>query len=205
MKLSKISKLATGALLGAALLGLSACVTPPSGDTPSAQSTTQEGYKTYDQGTVVDEAEKFFGGASADLAEVLDHVFTDNGRNPQAYIAGEEASGAIGVGLRYGKGYLYRPGQEPVRVYWTGPSIGIDAGGNASKVFTLVYNLGPTNNIYRRYPGVDGSVYFVGGIGVNYQRAGVTTLAPIRTGVGFRSGVNVGYLRYTREYTAIPF
>ncbi len=192
------------ALFGIAALALSACVTPSRQDNPEAQSTTAEGYKTYDQGTVVDEAEKFFGGASADLANVLDHVLTDNG-NPQAYIAGEEAAGAIGVGLRYGKGYLYRPCQDPVRVYWTGPSVGFDAGGNASKVFTLVYDLGPTDNIYRRYPGVDGSLYYVGGVGVNYQRQGSTVLAPIRTGVGFRAVVNIGYLRYSREYTAVPF
>lgn len=189
---------------GAAILALSACVTPDSQDQASNQSTTQQGYKTYDQGTVVDEAEKFFGDTTAGLADVIDRVFTDNGR-PQAYIAGEEASGALGVGLRYGKGYLYRPGEQPVRVYWTGPSLGFDAGGNASKTFTLVYALGPTNEIYKRYPGVEGSFYYVGGAGVNYQRQGRTVLAPIRTGLGLRTGVNIGYLRYTREYTAVPF
>ena len=135
---------------------------------------------------------------------MLNKVFTDQGR-PQAYIAGEEASGAIGVGLRYGRGYLYRPGAAPVPVFWTGPSIGFDGGANASKVFTLVYDLGPTEAIYRRYPGVDGSAYIVGGAGVNYQRAGSTVLAPVRTGVGLRTGVNIGYLNYTREYTPVPF
>ena len=198
-----MKKFLTAAMSGIALLALSACATSGSSE-GYQQSRTSEGYRTYDQGTVADEAEKFFGGASAGLADVLNKVFTDNGR-PQAYIAGEEASGAIGVGLRYGNGYLYRPGQPPVRVFWTGPSIGLDAGGNASKVFTLVYDLGPTDRIFRRYPGVDGSAYYIGGIGVNYQRDGSTVLAPIRTGVGLRGGVNVGYLNYTRKYTAIPF
>jgi hypothetical protein len=188
--------------LVAALLFLVGCATP-SGPA-SQQSRTSEGYKTYDQGTVTDEAEKFFGGTTAGLAQVIDRTFTDNGR-PQAYIAGEEAAGAAGVGLRYGKGYLYRPGAAPVQVYWRGPSIGFDGGGNASKVFTLVYDLGPTDNLFKRYPGVDGSAYYVGGAGVNYQRSGRTVLAPVRTGVGLRAGVNIGYLAYSRDYKFIPF
>ena len=181
---------------------LTSCNTTP--EPANQQSRTEAGYRTYDQGTVTDEAEKFLGTVSADLAKVLDRVFTDNGR-PQAYIAGEEAAGAIGVGLRYGKGYLYRPGQEPVQVFWRGPSIGFDGGGNASKVFTLVYDLGATDKLFRRYPGVDGSAYYVGGVGVNYQRNGNTVLAPIRTGVGLRAGVNVGYLAYSPDYRFVPF
>ncbi|NHK28823.1 DUF1134 domain-containing protein [Parvularcula flava] len=193
-------KLMMSAAAGVALV-LSGCATTTP---PSAEGQTQEGYATYDRSTVVGEAEQFFGEASAGLADVLNKVFTDQGR-PQAYIAGEEASGAVGVGLRYGRGYLYRPGAAPVEVFWTGPSIGFDAGGNASKVFTLVYDLGPTDNIYHRYPGVDGSAYIVGGAGVNYQRNGAVVLAPVRTGVGLRTGINIGYLNYTREYTAVPF
>ena len=92
-----------------------------------------------------------------------------------------------------------------MQVFWRGPSVGFDAGGNASKVFTLVYDLGGTENIYRRYPGVDGSAYIVGGAGVNYQRNGTTVLAPVRTGLGLRSGINVGYLAYSKEYNPVPF
>ena len=188
------------AAAGIALLAAGCNTTAP----PSPEGQTREGYATYDRSTVVSEAEEFFGGASAGLGDVINKVFTDQGR-PQAYIAGEEASGAVGVGLRYGRGYLYRPGMQPVEVFWTGPSIGFDAGGNASKVFTLVYDLGPTSEIYKRYPGVDGSAYIVGGAGVNYQRNGGTVLAPVRTGVGLRTGINIGYLNYTRDYTPIPF
>ncbi len=198
-----MTKIFKAALGGIALSLLAACVSPGSNQ-GYQQSQTSEGYRTYDQGTVSDEAEKFFGGASAGLANILNRVFTKNGR-PQGYIAGEEASGAVGVGLRYGNGYLYRPGQKPVRVFWTGPSVGFDAGGNASKVFALVYDLGETDRLFRRFPGVDGSAYYVGGIGVNYQRDGSTVLAPIRTGVGLRGGVNVGYLNYTRRYAVVPF
>ena len=190
------------AMLFAGIMLLAGCTTPS--EPGSTQGRTAEGYRTYDKGTVTDEAEKFLGGTTAGLAEILDRAFTDNGR-PQAYIAGEEASGAIGVGLRYGKGYFYRPGQAPVQVYWRGPSIGFDGGGNASKVFTLIYDLGPTDNLFKRYPGVDGSAYYVGGAGVNYQRSGRTVLAPVRTGIGFRAGVSVGYLAYSRHYKVIPF
>ncbi|MCI5046625.1 MAG: DUF1134 domain-containing protein [Aquisalinus sp.] len=204
--MKKPTALLTSSLIAFALAG---CVTPSQSQNASRnqgyeQSRTTEGYRTYDQGTVADEAEKFFGGASAGLADVLNRVFTDKGR-PQGYIAGEEVAAAAGVGLRYGNGYLYRPGQSPVRVFWTGPSFGLDAGGNASKVFTLVYDLGDTDRLFQRFPGVDGSAYYVGGVGVNYQRDGQTVLAPIRTGVGLRGGVNIGYLNYTRKYTVVPF
>lgn len=90
-------------------------------------------------------------------------------------------------------------------VFWQGPSIGWDFGGNASKVFTLVYKIENTNDLFQRYPGVDGSLYFVAGVGVNYQRNGNITLAPIRTGVGLRAGASVGYLHYTMKESWIPF
>ncbi len=131
-------------------------------------------------------------------------MFEDQGR-PNGFIKGEEASGAIAFGLRYGKGTLHRKAAAARKVYWQGPSIGFDFGGNASKVFVLVYGLERIDELYRRFPGVDGSFYFVAGVGVNYQRAEGITLAPIRTGVGLRAGVNVGYLHYTRQHSWLPF
>jgi hypothetical protein len=109
------------------------------------------------------------------------------------------------VGLRYGSGWLMRKGYEPVKVYWQGPSVGFDFGANASKSFMLVYNLGNEDRLYQRFPGVDGSFYFVAGIGVNYLRSDNITIAPMRTGVGLRAGVNAGYLQFTRHETANPF
>ena len=135
---------------------------------------------------------------------MIERVFQQNGR-PTAYIAGEEGSGAILVGGRYGRGLLYMKDREPIEVFWQGPSIGWDFGGNASRVFTLCYNLQIPEAIYQRFPGVEGSAYFVGGLGVNYQKANDITLAPIRAGVGFRLGANVGYLAYTRRRNILPF
>jgi hypothetical protein len=135
---------------------------------------------------------------------VVEKIFGDLGK-PNAYITGEEVSGAVAVGLRYGDGRLYRKGQGSVKVYWQGPSIGFDIGANASKSFTLVYNLGRTEEIYQRFPGVEGTYYFIAGIGVNYQRSGRISLAPMRTGVGVRAGVNAGYLSYSRERSWLPF
>ncbi|MBY0565377.1 MAG: DUF1134 domain-containing protein [Hyphomonadaceae bacterium] len=160
---------------------------------------------TYSEPEIVDAAERFFGAGAEGVAAIVDHVFSDLGR-PNAYIEGEEGSGAIGVGLRYGNGYLRRKGVAgATRVYWQGPSVGFDTGGNASKVFTLVYNLHSVDQIFRRYPGVDGSAYFIGGVGVNYQRRDDITLAPMRAGVGFRLGANVGYLAYSRRRRINPF
>ena len=91
------------------------------------------------------------------------------------------------------------------KVFWQGPSVGFDFGGNVSKVFTLVYHLKSQEQIFQRFPGVDGSFYFVAGFGVNYQQSGDVILAPIRTGVGLRMGANVGYLHYTKKKSWIPF
>jgi hypothetical protein len=160
---------------------------------------------TYSEPEIVSAVSGFFGMTAQAAGEAVARIFKDNGR-PNGYIKGNEGAGAVGVGLRYGKGVLYtkRGGRGPA-VYWQGPSIGFDAGGNASKVFTLVYHLPRTSAIYQRFPGVEGSYYFVAGLGINYQRADGITLAPMRAGVGFRAGANIGYLAYTKTRHILPF
>ncbi len=149
-------------------------------------------------------ASEFFGGTAEGLAEVVHRVFADNGE-PNAYIQGEEGSGAIVIGARYGDGTLVTKAGPTARVFWQGPSAGWDFGGDAAKTFTLVYNLPNTDAIYQRFPGVSGSAFFVGGIGANYQQRGDIILVPMRAGVGLRLGANVGYLNYTRERDWLPF
>ena len=174
----------------------------PAGQAPSQNS--EIGPQTYTQDETVDAAKNFFGGTSEGLAKAIEKAFSENGR-PNAYIVGTEGSGAVIVGLRYGEGTLYYKGGGSMKVYWQGPSVGWDLGGNASKVFTLVYNLHWTRDLFQRFPGVDGSLYLVAGVGLNYQRANNITLAPIRTGVGLRAGANVGYLSYTEKQNWFPF
>jgi len=160
---------------------------------------------TYSEPEIVAAAERFFGAGAEGVAAVVSHVFSELGR-PNGYIEGEEGSGAIGIGLRYGDGYLrLKARRSRSRVYWQGPSLGFDTGGNASKVFTLVYGMRDPDQIYQRFPGVDGSAYFIGGVGVNYQRRDNITLAPMRAGVGFRLGANIGYLAYSRRRRINPF
>jgi hypothetical protein len=158
---------------------------------------------TYDEDSVLKAATDFFGQTAEGLAKVIEKAFKEQGR-PNGYIRGEEASGAVGVGLRYGEGELSLKSGASAKVYWSGPSIGFDLGGNASKVFVLVYKLPKVDAIYRRYPGVDGSLYYLGGAGINYQRAGGVTLAPIRLGVGLRAGASVGYVHYRRKKSLNP-
>jgi hypothetical protein len=146
----------------------------------------------------------FFGVTTEAAAKVVQRVFRDQGQ-PDAYIKGEEGSGAVVVGLRYGEGWLVRKNHEPVKVFWKGPSIGFDVGGNASKCFTLVYNLKREERIYQRFPGVEGSYYLVAGIGVNYLRSGGVTVVPMRTGLGLRAGVNAHYLVYSHRRDWFPF
>ncbi len=160
--------------------------------------------ETYSRNEIVQGASDFLGVTAEAVGSAVERVFRDNGR-PTAYIAGEEGSGAFVAGLRYGKGLLYMKRRRPVTVYWQGPSVGWDFGGNGSRSFTLCYNLQYPDAIYRRFPGVEGTAYFIGGVGVNYQRADDITLAPMRAGVGLRLGANVGYLAYTRSRHILPF
>lgn len=160
--------------------------------------------QTYTKEEILAKTRGFFGETTEGLAEAVEKVFADHGR-PNAYILGEEVSGAIGVGLRYGEGDLSLKGGGSAKVFWQGPSIGFDFGGNASKVFTLVYHLQSVDQIYQRIPGVEGTAYVVAGVGVNYQQTGNLILAPMRTGLGLRGGLNIGYLHYNREHSWLPF
>ncbi|MGH8443908.1 MAG: DUF1134 domain-containing protein [Solimonas sp.] len=203
--------LALGLMSAQAAIGQSEPASPPpaaNGDiqaphpaegAPPAQTESQ----TYSADEVTQAASKFFGSSSEGLAKAIERTFSDYGR-PNAYIYGNEGGGAIVVGLRYGKGTLQYKGGESQKVYWQGPSVGWDFGGNASKVFTLVYNLRSSSQLFQRFPAVDGSLYVVAGVGVNYQRSGDVTLAPIRAGVGLRAGASLGYVHYTREASIIP-
>jgi len=145
----------------------------------------------------------FFGITTEAMAKGVQHVFADLGE-PDAYIKGDEGSGAFVVGFRYGSGWLVRKAREPEQVYWRGPSVGFDVGGNASKCFTLVYNLRDDRRLFQRFPGVEGSFYLVAGLGINYMRSGGVTLAPMRTGVGLRAGVNAHYQVYSDRRDWFP-
>jgi hypothetical protein len=158
----------------------------------------------YTQDEVLKAATGYFADTSRDLADAIAKAFADHG-SPNAYITGEEASGAIGIGLRYGNGTLTRKKFDLQKIYWQGPSIGLDLGGDASKVFVLIYKLKNREQLYQRIPGVDGSAYLIGGVGMSYLEAGDVILAPIQTGVGLRLGINVGYLHFGAEHTWNPF
>jgi hypothetical protein len=177
---------------------------PPPNGTPAYPAAPPGKPDTFSEDEIVNSVSDFMGVTAESAGAAVERIFSQNGR-PTAYIAGTEGSGAFVIGARYGKGLLYMKNRQPMEVYWQGPSIGFDTGGNASRVFTLCYDLDDPNMIFQRFPGVEGSAYFVAGIGVNYQQAGGITLAPMRAGVGFRLGANVGYLAYTRHRNILPF
>jgi hypothetical protein len=187
-----------------AALGVAACSTGNAPKVESQPQTAQAAATTYDKDTVIREATGVFGQGAEGVGKVMEKIFADLGR-PTAYIVGQEAGGAIIGGLRYGDGILYHKVEGQQKVHWTGPSVGFDIGGDASKSFTLVYNLNDTQEVFRRYPAVEGKVYFIGGFSVNYHQRGNVILAPVRLGAGWRLGVNIGWLNYTKERTFIPF
>jgi hypothetical protein len=171
---------------------------------PARAEATQAADDTYARDDLLAAGEGVFGKGAAGLANMLERILKDQGE-PNAYIAGREAAGAIVVGLRYGSGVMSHKveGQRPV--YWTGPSVGFDLGGDADKVFVLVYNLHDTEELYRRFPAAEGRLYAVGGFAATYLRRGRIVLIPVRLGVGWRAGVNVGYMRFSKTAKWLPF
>ena len=145
-----------------------------------------------------------FGKGASGLGKLIEDILKDQGE-PNAYIAGREASGAVVVGLRYGSGIMTHEVEGQMPVYWTGPSVGFDLGGDANKVFVLVYNLYDTEELYRRFPAAEGRLYFVGGFAATYLRRGNVVLIPVRLGVGWRAGVNVGYMKFSHKSKWLPF
>ena len=158
----------------------------------------------YSSNEIMGAGHQFFGSVSVGMAKVVEHAFKNKGR-PNGYILGEEAGGAIIAGLRYGEGTLYTKSAGQHKVYWQGPSIGYDFGAAGSKTMILVYNLFSPDDVYRTFGGVAGSAYFVGGVGVTFLQRDHVNLAPIVSGVGFRVGANMGYLKFTRAPTWNPF
>jgi hypothetical protein len=158
----------------------------------------------YSQNEIMEAGRGFFGSVSRGLASVVEYAFQKSGR-PNGYILGEDAGGAFVAGLRYGEGTLYTKDAGTHKVFWQGPSVGYDFGGEGSKTMVLVYNLRDPSQLYHRYAGVQGSAYLVGGVSIQFQTHGNVTLAPIRAGVGLRLGANIGYLKYTRRPTWNPF
>lgn len=152
---------------------------------------------------ILDAGHRFFGGVSRGLAQVVEKAFSQWGL-PNGYILGEEASGAFVVGLRYGEGTLYTKNAGDLRVFWQGPSVGFDTGGEGARTMMLVYNLPDTRSIYERFAGIDGSAYLIGGFGMTALTANNVVLVPIRSGVGLRLGANIGYLKFTPRATWNP-
>ena len=159
---------------------------------------------TYKQDDLIGAAEGLFGKGAEGLARLIQDLLKKQGE-PNGYIVGREAGGAFVIGARYGSGTLFHKveGQRPV--YWTGPSIGFDAGANAGNTFILVYNLHDTDQLYERYPAAEGQLYAVGGLNASYLRKGDVVLIPIRVGAGLRLGVNAGYLKFSEEHKWLPF
>jgi hypothetical protein len=152
---------------------------------------------------IINAGHNFFGTVSRGLAQVVEKAVSQWGL-PNGYILGEEAGGAIVAGLRYGEGMLYTKNAGDLKVYWQGPSIGWDLGGEGARTMMLVYNLPNTAAIYERFGGIDGSAYFIGGFGMTALTANRVVLVPIRSGVGLRLGANIGYLKFTPKATWNP-
>ena len=160
--------------------------------------------RTYSPDEIVDTGHMFFGQLSGNLASLIEQIFSSYGE-PDGYILGQEGSGALFGGLRYGEGTLYTRGLGTHKVYWQGPSIGWDIGGDGARTMMLVYDLPNLASLYQRFTGVNGSAYLVGGFGVTAMAAEETYVVPVRSGVGARLGISLGYLKFTSQPTWNPF
>ena len=158
----------------------------------------------YTPGELVNAGHHFFGTISRGLATVIENAVSQWGL-PNGYVLGEEAGGAFFGGLRYGEGVHYTKNAGDHKVFWQGPTVGWDFGGDGARTMMLVYRLPATPAIYQRFAGIDGSAYFIGGFGMTALTANNIVLVPIRSGVGLRLGANVGYLKFTPQSTWNPF
>ncbi len=181
---------------------------PPASSYPAAPRNgpvmTQDASETYREDDLIGAAEGVFGKGAKGLADIIKDLLAKQGQ-PNAYIVGREAGGAIAVGLRYGSGTLHHKVEGERPVYWTGPSIGFDAGANAGNAFVLVYNLYDSQELFHRFGAGEGQAYLVGGFTVSYLRRGNTVLIPVRAGAGLRLGANIGYMKFSEKQRWLPF
>ncbi len=184
--------------------GLAVAGASLSGMPLAALAQNYKNQQSFSQNELVGSGHKFFGNVSRGLALTIEEAVRRWGE-PNGYVLGQEASGAFVGGLRYGEGQLYTRNAGDRRVFWQGPSIGFDFGGEGARTMMLVYNLPVVDALYQRFAGVDGSAYFIGGFGFTALTADGIMVVPIRTGVGWRLGVNLGYLKFTSQATWNPF
>lgn len=177
--------------------------TDPATD-PTGSSEGQDDQRTYQEDDLIGAAEGVFGKGAEGLGKLIQDILKKQGQ-PNGYIVGREAGGAFVLGLRYGSGTLYHKVEGERPVYWTGPSIGFDAGGNAGSTFVLVYNLYDTEDLFKRFGSAEGVAYLVGGFNAAYLRRGDVVLIPIRVGAGLRLGANVGYMKMSKKRRWLPF
>lgn len=173
-------------------------------DPPQDLADAGEAPTTYQQDDLIGAAEGVFGKGAEGLAGMIEGLLREQGE-PNGYIVGREGGGAFIFGVRYGSGTLHHKVEGEQQVYWTGPSLGLDAGANAGNTFVLVYNLYDSEDLFRRYPAGEGQAYFVGGLHASYMRRGDVVLIPIRVGAGLRLGVNAGYMRFSKKQRWLPF
>lgn len=170
----------------------------------AANAADGDGGATYHEDDLIGAAQGVFGKGAKGLADMIESILKKQGE-PNGYIVGREAGGAFVVGLRYGSGTLYHKIEGERPVYWTGPSVGFDAGAEAGSTFVLVYNLYDTEDLYKRFPAGEGQAYLVGGFNASYLRQGNVVLIPIRMGVGLRLGLNAGYMKFSHKQKWLPF
>jgi hypothetical protein len=190
-----IMLIALASLIGLTSLPRGAMAQPAPGPNPQQDFTP---------GELINAGHRFFGTVSRGLATVIEKAVSQWGQ-PNGYVLGEEAGAAFFGGLRYGEGMLYTKNAGDLKVFWQGPTVGWDFGGEGARTMMLVYSLPATQAIYQRFAGIDGSAYFIGGFGMTALTANNIVLVPIRSGVGLRLGANVGYLKFTPTSTWNPF
>jgi len=191
--------LEVSALIAAFFLATWPC--PASAQTVPPREQQQPAFTS---GELVSAGQQFFGTVSRGLASLIEKAVGQWGL-PDGYVLGEEAGGAFFGGLRYDEGMLYTKNAGDLKVFWQGPTVGWDFGGEGARTMMLVYSLPATAAIYQRFAGISGSAYFIGGFGMTALTANDIVLVPIRSGVGLRLGANVGYLKFTPQSTWNPF
>jgi hypothetical protein len=199
-----ISSMNRRKMLGSLGLGLASTAIAPHLVIAQASVATSARAKTFSSTELVSSGHRFFGSVSRGLASVVEEA-TSRWGEPTGYILGQEAAGAFVGGLRYGEGTVYTRNRGDSKIFWQGPSLGFDFGGDGDRTMMLIYKMRNRAELLQRFGGIDGSAYFIGGFGMTALTANNIVIVPIRSGVGARLGINVGYLKFTDAATWNPF
>ncbi len=134
---------------------------------------------------VLTAVERGFDTPSKAIAQTLESVLSLFGP-PNAYIIGNDVSGAFLVGGRFGTGFLHSTIAPPNPVRWRALSAGLGLGANYGRVVMLVYGIDKLEDIFGLYASLEGNFHVIIGANTSIMTRGPVSIIIISSGLGLR-------------------